>query len=355
MKKGWFLALLVFTMLFRPAAADDQMLSIAKQLADSTKRMMLPEGVHKESQRVSHLPPVAIVISRAMSDDDLLAVMELSHNAPDLIGLVIVGLIDETKAINDTVLEYMEIAKRRDLHPVIYVEPIFAKNHGIKQAPTLILTDENKHLVVSGRTDYKTFLEQLKSQTDEFVNLGTQGSVVEITEKNLMDVMAERAEKLDIQGKAKAAIDRYWARMANKWDLPAVKKDSVRVVDLSVTVPEDLVDEKGRTILRKGQVINPLKLRRFDNAVIVFDGSKPEQVEVAKEMKQQATDMGLIPVLITTRLARPDRNALGDLYEATQSRVFFLDEQFKSRFDIRSVPSMIVPSGGEVRIIEVAP
>lgn len=341
-------------MVFTPVKADTGMEAIAKKLAEHSRSVSLPKGAGQQTNKVEKLPPVSIVISRSLGDDDLLALMELSHNNPKQIGLVIIGLIDESKDISYTVLQFMEIAKRKGLNPALYVDPMLAREHEIKTAPTMVYRHLDKKIVVSGRTDFKTFESQMESQEVDVDYLGQQGSVVRIAERNLMDVMEERLSVIDWKKKAQDAIDRYWTKQATKWNLPTAKEDRIRVVDLSVTVEEDIRDHMGIVRFKKGQVVNPLDYRKFENAVIVFDGSKEEQLAAAKEMYMESKQMNLVPVLITTRLARPDKEALGELYEYFQDRVALLDDGFKKRFAIESLPSMVIPSGNEVKIIEVA-
>jgi conjugal transfer pilus assembly protein TraW len=135
-----------------------------------------------------------------------------------------------------------------------------------------------------------------------------------------------------------------------------VTKDSVRSIDLSVVVPENLKDQNGRVYLRKGQVVNPLEKMAFTNAVIVFNGAKPKEIAVAKLLKKQSKEKGLTPILITTGLPGEDKNALGKLYNEFGDWVYFLDKQFKERFSIKSTPSMVVPDkSGKVVVVEVAP
>lgn len=365
-KRCALVAALIFWMFLVSANASQITLSpppenaeydrLASQLLEFSQKQLYKGVKPNKHKPKDQLSKVSIVISQAMSSQDLVPLMELASKSEGEISLVLTGMNEGQTGIFDAIRPMWNLAKKHGHSPTIFMEPFIAKELNIKKAPTLIYRHEGKTLVVSGRMDYKTFQKKLESFEGLVMDEGVQGPVVEISEINLMDIIAQRINSIDWEEKRNKAVSRYWKRVAGQWKLPVVQKDSQRELDLSVVVPDDQIDDKGRVYLRKGQVINPLEKMAFTSAVIVFNGASQKEVNVALSMREQAKSQNLNPVLITTGLPGDDKNALGKLYDIFGTWVYFLDKPFKERFDIRATPSMVAPtSNGRVSVIEMKP
>ncbi len=121
-------------------------------------------------------------------------------------------------------------------------------------------------------------------------DFGSVGETVPVKERNIIEVIQERAnlitskEKDKLQDKIK---QRYEKRLRNppSLNLPETAYYSSHTIDCSITVNEDIKDEKGNVIVKKGTKYNPLTTNKLSRDLLFFNGDDIEQVEWAKSIK----------------------------------------------------------------------
>lgn len=132
--------------------------------------------------------------------------------------------------------------------------------------------------------------------------LGQLGDVWAIQEQNLLSLIENRLQER-LAGKSeeemKAEIVKQMTESAlhpQGVSLPRASENSERSFDPSYTVNQDLADHKGRVFAKKGTVVNPFSLYRFNQTLIFIDGDDSEQVKWAKTFKADTAERKLILV-----------------------------------------------------------
>ena len=117
------------------------------------------------------------------------------------------------------------------------------------------------------------------------------------------------------------------------------------MVDLTHTLEEDLVDAQGTILYPRGFTFNPLRYISLTGALVVIDGSDPEQVAWFKGSSYGSNRRALL--LLSGGLAAPLRDEL-------RRPVAYLTEDIVRRLQLRAVPSIVVERDSQLMIREVS-
>ncbi|EMY3602302.1 type-F conjugative transfer system protein TraW [Klebsiella aerogenes] len=185
-------------------------------------------------------------------------------------------------------------------------------------------------------------------------DLGTWGDLWPVAEPDMLTVIESRLKALAQSGEMDKKMAEFKARVVRNSQRPApvegikkADKYEQRWFDPSIKLTEDLKDQNGVLLARKGQVLNPLKTVPFMQTLYFIDGDDPDQVAW---MKRQVPET-LISKIILVKGSIPDTSA------ALDSRIYFDQNGVLSqRFGLTSVPARITPApSGERLNIEYFP
>lgn len=194
---------------------------------------------------------------------------------------------------------------------------------------------------VSGLTDPEWIKRQIKqNQTGDF---GIKGPVLEIAERDLIEVMKERVLQVDWEEKKRLAGERFWSNQ-KFIRLPTNHKEQIRYVEASLTVMRDVITPDGQVIAKAGDVVNPLDVRPFTQAIIVFDPTDKKQLHWIRDALPaiEKTKGVKKVVYIATQLGTEDGwESYETLINELQAHVFLLTSDIRDRFELRSTPSVI--------------
>lgn len=179
-------------------------------------------------------------------------------------------------------------------------------------------------------------------------DLGVQGKVWLIEERDIRERMVEGAARLDeenIKDEFRTSVDRFFNDMPRR-ELPTIDKGQTKFVDLSIVVKEDItapIKENGawtwKTIVAKGTRINPLDKVPMSGAMFFFDGGDIDQVELLNALlaKHPYT---VIPI------ESGGRN-LQNLIKQHNRQIFYASDAFIKRFQITNLPSLAYQGQGQ--------
>ena len=183
--------------------------------------------------------------------------------------------------------------------------------------------------------------------------LGKLGDVWAIQEQNLLGLIEDRLKE-HFSGKSEQEIKEEVIKRVTEntlrpmpTDLPRAAINSERAFDPSYTVERDLSDHKGRVFAKKGTVVNPFSLYRFNQTLIFIDSDDEAQIKWAKGFKADTNERMII-------LTKGNLKEAGELLD---EQIFF--DQYGTlvkRFGIVSVPTVIDELKGKelLRIREFA-
>ena len=180
------------------------------------------------------------------------------------------------------------------------------------------------------------------ARAGEIVQLEPVGPTSAVIETDLAEALRQRAVSVDVE-RLRSAQARY--QPANLQALPRATKDATTMVDLTHTLEQDLIDTQGTILYPRGFTFNPLRYVSLTGALVVIDGSDPEQVAWFKGSPYGSNRRALL--LLSGGLAAPLRDEL-------RRPVAYLTEDIAQRLQVRAVPSVVVERDNQLVIREVS-
>jgi conjugal transfer pilus assembly protein TraW len=178
--------------------------------------------------------------------------------------------------------------------------------------------------------------------------LGTQGTTFEIKEQSLLEVIQDKLRVLEGPSQLADYQKKIQERMIRSIEHPKAISGIVaatfyrsRDYNPSLMVDEDIKDHKGRVVVRKGTIVNPLDDRSFGKPLLLIQGEDDAQVSWA--LKQDAKI-----VLVNGKPLHLTR---------THKKIFYFDQGgiLSKKFGISAVPAKISQKGKALLIEEFNP
>ena len=180
------------------------------------------------------------------------------------------------------------------------------------------------------------------ARAGEIVRLEPVGPTSAVIETDLVDELRQRAVNVDVE-QLRSAQAQY--QPANLQALPRATKDTTTMVDLTHTLEQDLVDAQGTILYPAGFTFNPLRHVSLSSALVVIDGSDPDQVAWFQGSSYGSNRRALL--LLSGGLAAALRDEL-------RRPVAYLTEDIARRLQLRAVPSIVVERDNQLEIREVS-
>ncbi len=248
--------------------------------------------------------------------------------------------------------------------PNVMLDPNVFEEFNVQSVPTLVYVDSVKDngyplkrrkadIKVSGGIDPAIIDELL--QQEKKGNLEQIGRIFEIEEPSAVDVAKELVK------------NKYWQEMLKKAkesrmdfannagiDIPRATKDTTTVLDMRYRLLADIPDGKGGVTYKKGQIINPLELRKIYNHYIFFNPNDRVQFEKVKELLAKSARkvivfMSEMPTIDENEKKRAEKSvsAVDDLRKDLQKgsdatvSLYLLTDDIKDRFKVNAVPAIV--------------
>jgi len=191
----------------------------------------------------------------------------------------------------------------------------------------------------------------LLAATSPAKDLGVFGAVYAIAEKDALMEIEEKAARADL----KRMVDKHELTKKLKHytpedlkavkDLPTAKKERTFLVDMTYTLEEDIVDDKGTVIYSKGYTFNPLDYIVYPRVLIILNGAKREQLAWFTA-SPYSRDLS-VKVLITD-------GSYAEISKVLKRPVFYASQAAIEVFQIRAVPSVVRQKGRHMEVKEIA-
>lgn len=183
-------------------------------------------------------------------------------------------------------------------------------------------------------------------------NLGTIGPTYPIAEEHLLEFITARLKEKERTGELhrlqQQARARASATVNNPPPVPGLRRtESARTFyfDPSVSLPQNVLDERGRVLFPAGTVKNPLDVISMSKHLLFFDGRDPAQVARARELIE-AYGGRVKPILVGGSYLQ--------LMKRWQLPVYY-DQQgvLVRKLGIAAVPAIVSQEGQRLRIDEL--
>lgn len=252
--------------------------------------------------------------------------------------------VPEGLRIDEGMYKVQAIAQQVDPAPNVILDPALFRAHGITLAPTLVIRNEKKEAVAMVRGLHRPNWIQEQVDNGKTGDLGFQGPAEIVTERDITEVMMERAQAIDWEEKKQNAVKRAWSHTYFA-KLPPADKDRKRIIPASLQVTQDIKTPDGVIIAKQGDIINPLKLRPFTTAYVVFNPGKKNEIEFAKNIKSDILAEGkykqVVFMFSELDVADDGWQSFKDITDLMDSHVYNLMPEIQQRFAIEKTPTVV--------------
>lgn len=183
-------------------------------------------------------------------------------------------------------------------------------------------------------------------------DLGTQGTVWPITERDIRELVMESAARADWKGAQKSLEDSassYADRLPRRtmtvspktdtrWIDPSIRIDS----DIKVPVKQANGEFAWQVLHKAGAKVNPLEMARPNNAMLFFSATDKEQVALVRRLWAAAPG-SIMPIDVSGANVQK-------LSEAVGFPVFYAHDEMLARFSINRAPSLLYPGAGDRKL-----
>ncbi|KKI13118.1 hypothetical protein XA67_16280 [Comamonas thiooxydans] len=251
------------------------------------------------------------------------------------------------------------MAASRKVMPSIIINPTLFQEFNVNAVPTVVLLnkpDISKNYKVKSKVSGIGSVDWLKRKFSENnkVDQGNYGPTRDISEPDIIEVAKARLASIDWDEKKRNAIKNFWKNQ-KFLPLPTANEDVRRTIDPTVIVARDISSADGKVIVRSGTSINPLSLRSFTQAVIVFNPNDPWQnrfVKVkARELLKQK-NVSSISYIATEINIEDGWKSYKNITESLGAPIFLLTPDVRNRFDLRVTPSVITATDRNFEVAE---
>lgn len=168
------------------------------------------------------------------------------------------------------------------------------------------------------------------------------GQTFPIAEPDALAEIQQRAANIDMEAQLKRKpLEQYSAFQSVA--LPFAKKNGERIFDPTYTLPQAIVDEKGKEIYPVGTRINVYARMTMPGRVVVIAPESAHYRWLREVVKPTASDVVLLaggnPYLVRKAESLP---------------VHILDERMVERFGLETVPSVVSQQGVMLKVAEHA-
>jgi conjugal transfer pilus assembly protein TraW len=248
--------------------------------------------------------------------------------------MVLRGLVDNK--LKTTAVKVYALLKELKADVPFEINPELFEEAGVKAVPALTKTGAG---VLLGDVSIRWAIEKLKEGPR---GQGKWGNTYEIGEDDILQYIGskqamveaklrERMEKIGVMKGNIYVLDKYEGRF------PKAKKDAVYLIDPTYTLREDMRDQNGNVLFKKGMKANPAAYASLGRYVII-DGNDPKQVEFA-----MAGNFRKI-ILVSGDLAK--------LMAQYKQRFYFVNDRIIDLVKLKKVPVVFEQEGSHVKVTE---
>ena len=276
-----------------------------------------------------------ILVSDAMGQRELKHLFKsLSHRND--VSFAVRGTLPTEKTITDVGKRIIGLIKDLPEVPNVNLDPRPFKNINAEYAPQILMYKGDSVVLFAAGLANPNYLKT-EFEKGKRGDLGNFGSMVKISERDLTEILRERAALLDKKALIADAKDKFWDNVAFT-ALPNATETLVRSFVPEVVVREDIVTPNGGVIAFAGERINRLNTVPFTQRLVVFDPTDRKQMEFVQSLPESP----LRTKFIATRFDRSLKwDAVKSVERQLNASVYQLKPELVTAFDLQVVPSIV--------------
>ena len=183
------------------------------------------------------------------------------------------------------------------------------------------------------------------------IDLGNVGTIYPIKEENLINVAKARVQKRIDNGEWNKEVEK-WKKRTRKYVerpdpviLPKATQYSVHYYNPAIVLQNDILDQYGQVLFKKGTQVNPLDYISLSRPIIFFNADDKAQKVWAKNIWLMQPS---VRIILT-------QGAIMQLMKEWQKRVYF-DQHgiYTSKLNITALPALITQENKVLKVEQIA-
>lgn len=345
-------------------SAEVEARALAEQIMRSGGGKMLDENMQEAQPAVKPYTEHSTLVfaSLSLGKQGLKDVLAMSSGLEDSV-VVFQGIL-ENETLTQGLTRLQKMAGEHSPAPNVIINPDLFRSYKVDVVPTIIITREDDIPMsgdpakpkarVAGISDPNWLIKQVAE--GETGDLGVRGPVESISEVDLIELAQSRAAEIDWEHQKEKAQANYWRNQVFN-ELPKAPESRIKYFDPSIVITRNIITAGGTVVAREGDIINPLDIRDFTQAVVVFDPLDKKQVElVMQELPRIRESPGVGHVtMIVTRLDKEEGwGSYEEISDLLDEPIYLLTTDVRDRFELEYVPSVITAKDKKFKVEELA-
>jgi conjugal transfer pilus assembly protein TraW len=283
---------------------------------------------------------ITYLVSFSMSDVELKTVFSEALGKP-YVKIMFQGLRDD-KTFGHHLTKLSELLKDYHVKPVIGLDPTIFITFDVQTVPQVVAIKNGENFRAKGLISTQKIKQLIaKNQHKTTRDFGTFSQHYEIAETNLIELMKQRAEAYDWEGRQKEIKNNYWAKENRFIDLPKAEEYKKENIPSLVHVNQDIkIPGSDRYLARKGETFDLVKRAPFHKWYLIVDASDEHQLNYIDLVRDKAKNNSKELMIIFNKFSGSWK-AMGKLQKRIQQPVMILPKQMKQRFKITAVPTIV--------------
>ncbi|MDU7586731.1 MAG: TrbC family F-type conjugative pilus assembly protein [Acidovorax sp.] len=342
-------------------AANAEARTLLEQLRGSNQTMRDMAALERDKQVMQNYSTL-VFASQSLGEQSLNEILRAAAGQPDTV--VVLRGVPPGMKLGEGVLAVQQMAAAITPMPNVIINPTLFVEHKVTTVPTIVVLADKKDeakggegRVVAGRVSGisdPAWLKREMAASNARRDFGKAGPVQEISEPDLIEVAKQKVMEIDWAEKKRQAQARFWSKQ-KFLELPPAPRSSTREFDPSIVLTDNIM-AGDKIVAFKGTRINPLEMRDFTQALVVFDPLDKRQVKAVKNALPGLTATPGVQriTLIATRFDA----ALGwDSYKGVTGEfdapVYLLTPDIASRFGLEHTPSIVTARNKKFQVREI--
>lgn len=324
----------------RSAVSDEFIRGLIEVRESSAAKVtFIPANVPNEQQAFtpthSSHETFVILVSDSMGEATLKQLFaSLSYR--DDVQFAIRGLLPTEKTITDAGKRIIKLVKDMNPVPNVTLDPRYFKEVQAEFAPQILMYRGDELVLNAIGLTNPTYIKDQYEKGNRG-DLGKFGDSVSISERDLTEIILERAAKLDAEQLKTDAKNRYWDNV-QFLSLPEAKETQIREFEPLLINNEEIVSPENKIIAYSGQRYNLLEQLPFTQRLVIFDAMNPAHIEYVKSLPATNKRTKFITTQYDRRLKW---DAVKTVEREIGAPVFQLQTDIIDAFNVRVIPSVV--------------
>ena len=343
------------------ARAQNEAQDVYTQFMAKNPQLVAQQAVNHDSALSEN--SILIFVSFSIGQLEIKNIMDYASKLNN-VTLVFRGIPKDMKLI-EAINLIQSISHGIEPVPNTIINPNLFTSYNITSVPTLVMLDKadgytpgkypSIKAIVRGLSDPNWIIDEYKHGNKG--DFGVKGPIEDISEPDLIEVLKKKASEINWAQKKENALKYFWKNQ-NYLSLVPATEFRERKIDPTIEVTQDIPLPDGRFLAKKGDLLNPLHIRPFTKAMIIFNARNKSEIKKVQELIPQVKQQSGVKsvALIATEFDKEEGwDGYKNVSNLLDEPIYMLTPEIKSRFELEKTPSVITADQDNFIVREFKP